>query len=527
MSSIPISAAPDSAVSERRAHPRRRLNQLAYIGFGPDSGGVLLDISIGGLRCQIIGAVVQGQRCRLKFALPGRPLAIETDGQVVWSNKSRRGGGVRLLEMGEDIRQQIQLWIGGEIPSAAGEALDSIPLQSEPMAAVEVPLSPGEAGTLVPAPDAAVMEAVEPLVFPPGPSERPAQTDSGQLLHLGIAAVPTAIEALPIAFVHALPRYTKTGAVVLAPDTPTTKIVEPPVSVPAQSHPPAQLGTQPKLPVAIPQLKPRTQRATRILAVAACAVFGFAALVLSRFDLASVMDLVSGDNRSSVLPPAGISPPKPPASVAGPRFQTGLLNEYTLPRLSGDAAGYASTAASEPARRAAPASNPVTAPSVRPVQRPPAAVGANRQQLAMASPRPSTTSPTPPPAAALPETAPAVIAAPPVALMDTPPSEARLAELVQPVRPPTVTTYRQPELTTRVEPVYSRFAREARLQGTVQISATIGLDGVPRSLARVSGNAALAEMAMNAMRRWIYQPAVLNGQPTDSHVVINFSFQLR
>ena len=90
-----------------------------------------------------------------------------------------------------------------------------------------------------------------------------------------------------------------------------------------------------------------------------------------------------------------------------------------------------------------------------------------------------------------------------------------------------VTTYQQPELVSRAEPVYSRYARDARLQGTVQISATIGADGVPRSLALVSGISGLAEMAFEAVRQWRYQPALLNGQPIESHTVITFNFQLR
>jgi TonB family protein len=94
------------------------------------------------------------------------------------------------------------------------------------------------------------------------------------------------------------------------------------------------------------------------------------------------------------------------------------------------------------------------------------------------------------------------------------------------VRPP-ASSYRPPELTVRVEPVYSRFAREARLQGSVQISAIIGKNGVPHSLTRLSGNALLGEMAMSAMRKWLYRPAFLNGQPTEAQTIVTINFQLQ
>ena len=72
---------------------------------------MLIDVSEEGLRCQIVGAVIEGDRCHLKFALPGRQSPIEADGQVVWSNKSGQGGGVQLVGLGANTRQELQRWI--------------------------------------------------------------------------------------------------------------------------------------------------------------------------------------------------------------------------------------------------------------------------------------------------------------------------------------------------------------------------------------------------------------------------------
>ena len=214
------------------------------------------------------------------------------------------------------------------------------------------------------------------------------------------------------------------------------------------------------------------------------------------------------------------------AGVTGASLQAGLLDENSTPPLSSDATDYASPAASEPAQPEVPISKSVPAPTDRPVQRPPAVVRENRQRLAMALPRPRMATPRPP-LAVLPPPATAELVPPPLAFTDPQPLETPLPELPQPVRPQTGTIYQQPEQLVRVEPVYSRFAREARVQGTVQISATIGTDGVPRSLARVSGNSGLADMAIEAVRQWRYQPALLNGQPIEAHTVITFNFQLR
>jgi TonB family protein len=78
----------------------------------------------------------------------------------------------------------------------------------------------------------------------------------------------------------------------------------------------------------------------------------------------------------------------------------------------------------------------------------------------------------------------------------------------------------------RVEPRYSVFASARRLQGTVRIRAIIGTDGSPRGLARASGDATLAQIAMDAISLWRYQPAMLDGQPVESEVIIPIDFHL-
>lgn len=78
----------------------------------------------------------------------------------------------------------------------------------------------------------------------------------------------------------------------------------------------------------------------------------------------------------------------------------------------------------------------------------------------------------------------------------------------------------------RVEPRYSTAASARHLQGTVRIRAIIGTDGSPRGLARVSGDPTLAQIAMDAISLWHYQPATIDGQPVESEVIIPIDFRL-
>jgi protein TonB len=97
----------------------------------------------------------------------------------------------------------------------------------------------------------------------------------------------------------------------------------------------------------------------------------------------------------------------------------------------------------------------------------------------------------------------------------------------QPVRPPAGSDYTPPQLLSRVEPVYSSYARQARMQGMVRVNATVGTDGVPRKAVCLSGNSLLCQMALEAVGKWRYEPATSGGQPVEAQTLINFSFQLR
>jgi TonB family protein len=89
-----------------------------------------------------------------------------------------------------------------------------------------------------------------------------------------------------------------------------------------------------------------------------------------------------------------------------------------------------------------------------------------------------------------------------------------------------VSGYAPAVILERVEPRYSALARERHLQGTVRIRGIIGVDGSPRGLARVSGDPTLAQIAMDAIALWRYQPATVDGEPVESEVIIPIDFQL-
>ena len=86
--------------------------------------------------------------------------------------------------------------------------------------------------------------------------------------------------------------------------------------------------------------------------------------------------------------------------------------------------------------------------------------------------------------------------------------------------------YEPAAIVERVSPRYSLEARAQHAQGTVRIRAVIGKDGVPRGLARVSGDPMLAQIAIDAIALWRYAPATVDGDPVESEVIIPIEFRL-
>jgi TonB family protein len=82
-------------------------------------------------------------------------------------------------------------------------------------------------------------------------------------------------------------------------------------------------------------------------------------------------------------------------------------------------------------------------------------------------------------------------------------------------------------LINRVAPVYPQLARQARIQGTVNLRAEIGKDGNVDNLQLISGHPMLVPAALDAVKQWKYKPYLLNGQAVAVQTVIQVNFSLQ
>lgn len=75
-------------------------------------------------------------------------------------------------------------------------------------------------------------------------------------------------------------------------------------------------------------------------------------------------------------------------------------------------------------------------------------------------------------------------------------------------------------------PSYPALARQAHVQGVVQLDAIIGTDGKVKSVQLVSGHPLLSGSAMQAVRGWKYKPTVVGGAPVEVETMVSVSFSL-
>jgi len=78
----------------------------------------------------------------------------------------------------------------------------------------------------------------------------------------------------------------------------------------------------------------------------------------------------------------------------------------------------------------------------------------------------------------------------------------------------------------RPEPAYPELARRMRVSGVVELEGIVGTDGRIREPKLLSGNPLLAPAAMEAVRRWVYEPTILNGQAVEVIAPITVTFRL-
>lgn len=140
-----------SPARETRAQYRHDLRTLTYVTLDQANGGIIRNLTHGGIGVQAVAAVRPRQQLRVRFELRYPRLRVETRGEVIWSTFSGQCG-IRFLDMPPRMTRQINEWIFGNLlegatlhperagPMFGGAVDDGLVISAAPRKVIELPL---------------------------------------------------------------------------------------------------------------------------------------------------------------------------------------------------------------------------------------------------------------------------------------------------------------------------------------------------------------------------------------------------
>jgi len=112
---------------DRRLQMRTTPASLAYVMVGDTNGGFVLNVSETGMAVAVADLLVVGDYFRaIRILLPSSRQSIEISAQIVWLAGSKRGAGVRFVDLTADARNQLSNWIASEMAAPEFEQLPKL-----------------------------------------------------------------------------------------------------------------------------------------------------------------------------------------------------------------------------------------------------------------------------------------------------------------------------------------------------------------------------------------------------------------
>src|SRR6266481_702131 len=541
--------------SERRVHPRQQIRPISYIDWGRDNGGLLLNISEGGLAVTTAMTLAEKDLPSIRIEFKGPREQVEVSGQIAWINESRREAGIRFVNPTESARRIIarrisQQQLPRELQAQNVTVADSLPIHPVPKLEILAPVDPHSGRVVqqhwqssappplaVPCmhaeketPTFAASDAWPPKISEKNESKRkstpvihPLSSKGGAesrrrlavtvilcgvaavaMVAIGWVATPPAPRKELVASIGQNTEGRNKHAEVKMP-TPATKTTDAPALGSETSGPQAQ-GLD------LPADRPRNGSAEHLETVLPQA---------GNIDLRAVRPTVNRDVGR--------------AENSVPESQPAKLPERTVVAVPNPVVENtrSQVVESSPAQPTESSATPATSPAAENVRSPVAG-------SSPAQPTESTATAAMSPAARVPSgTATEVKEGPPppskpptasvaptwsVAVSTDPYPSIRVPADVSSQKPSNGSSLQIGRAISLVEPVYPEDAKSQGIQGTVKLHVVVGGDGSVQNVELKSGPALLAKAASSAIREWRYAKTLLGGQPveTEQDVIIKF-----
>lgn len=184
MSNVPqVNEIPPST-ADRRVHPREKMSALAYVDLGPANGGMLLNLSEGGLALATASRLVGDELSGIRFELPDLADRIEVRAKVAWRAESKKEAGIKFVELPPAAAEAIKTWISSKQHREQDEKESQRKANIEPLETFDVTdpaLPPREIrpAPVETAPESAESVAEAVLAIRTRPDTQPRQGESG------------------------------------------------------------------------------------------------------------------------------------------------------------------------------------------------------------------------------------------------------------------------------------------------------------------------------------------------------------
>jgi TonB family protein len=559
MSTNPIPTDQPSQSGNQRCSVRQRVETLAYVGLGPDNGGVLFDISEGGVAFQGIQPLQKDELLCINFKLPGIDVSMESLAHAAWLNESGKGGGLRFVDLPDDTRSKIRQWFflqtisrgRREETSASRAHLTPINLESSSaihlVASPEIEPGPSHKGT---------SDSMQQSLISTAAASRAAEADTSTATPVPIGLTKTSLLRNPSSMTERSGTWITRrerrllmcfgvvailGAVFFGGETNRVSTTE------AQAPDDVHLGL--KLERSGPNWEVSWDKNADVLLEA---VGGD--LSITDGQKTKQFDLDPGELRSGHI----VYTPVTDYVVARLRVARGSLGQpisesvrvvtgsAPLPSSETKAAGPDSreTSSSRTPAGVATPSAPVEelSPKRPAAQRPmrldgvPAKAATqpkvDKSKTGNSARSAATRKAATPSPKKISRTSDSLIPSITLPLGSESPQRATaiLPEMATPVSyvpvpQPRGSKLDPAQLLSRKDPVYPAEAKAARISGRVELRFTIGTDGNVHGVSVAAGNPLLARAAVEAVQRWHYTPARLAGTPVQSEANTAFVFQ--
>ncbi len=452
--------------SERRGYMRHAPNSLSYVHLDETNGGILINLSEGGLAVQAAMSVMEDELPRVRLQMPLSTTWLEASARVVWTSDSRRTLGIEFVNLPDDHRAQLREWMTIEAKTGT------------PSSATVAPPSESQLG-------------VPPEHEIPMKASRPPR--------------PRVLSAQPKEFdVAALLTSTETGAAALPK----------PVRRAAEQVSPMPVVTKPAAVAPKAEGAPSNAQGRYALLVVILAILSLAAgWEAGRGNILQTIE--------ALFLPSSLAPKNSTGSPAATRAAaTSAPADFEVVDGNNQAwlvpfAGPTSGVAAGPALPSVPARNLASANEG-------ATTNSHAYQLwTLAAPQSARSRSVQ--TAAAPVLPTAQNGPIPGTLGPTDPNFNLVPPSQEPQRSSTLT---QPEVIQRVEPIYPTDAYHERVSGTVKLEARITETGAVTGVKTISGPPMLVPAAITALRQWRYKPEMLDGHAVASDIVVTIQFDL-